>query len=182
MLTLLLTLPGVAVIYNGDEIGMLDSRDIPWEDTLDLQACNKEDQNVFSDASRDPQRTPFQWDDTAYAGFKKSYGAQPWIKVNPNYSQLNLALQQSAPKSFYKFYQQLATLRNDDIFKSGTFESHAFNDEVFAYKRTFNGHSFVILINFAANEHTINVNDLIVGFPDESQVALAGSKSSYDAG
>lgn len=60
LLTLLLTLPGVAVTYNGDEIGMLDYRDISWEDTLDPQACNTNDPENFKDASRDPQRTPFQ--------------------------------------------------------------------------------------------------------------------------
>lgn len=182
MLTLLLTLPGVAVTYNGDEIGMLDYRDISWENTLDPQACNTNDPNNFKDASRDPQRTPFQWDGTAYAGFKTAAGGEPWIQVHPNYQTLNLALQKTAEKSFYKFYQQLAHFRNNDVFKRGTFESLTFNDEVFAYKRTLDGTSVVVLINFASNEFTINVNDLSPGFPAQVEVALAGSKSSYEAG
>lgn len=182
MMTLLLTLPGVAVTYNGDEIGMLDSRDIPWEDTVDPQACNTNDPFNYKDASRDPVRTPFQWDSTAYAGFKDAIGAEPWIKVNPNYPTLNLAAQQAAPKSFYKLYKRLAQFRNDEVFISGDFSSHAFNDEVFAYRRTLGAKSYVVLINFAGNNHTVNVNELNAGFPAQSVVAVAGSRSSYNAG
>lgn len=182
LLALVLTLPGVAVTYNGDEIGMLDYREISWENTLDPQACNTNDPNNFEDASRDPERTPFQWDGSAYAGFKDAGGAEPWIQVHPNYPTLNLALQQAAPKSFYKFYQQLAELRTNAVFVNGEFESHAFNNEVFAYKRTYAGTSFVVLINFAGNVHTVNLENLNAGFSDRVEVALAGSKSSYDVG
>lgn len=182
MLTLLLTLPGVAVTYNGDEIGMLDYRDISWENTLDPQACNTNDPDNFKDASRDPQRTPFQWDATAFAGFKTAAGSDPWIQVNPNYPTLNLALQKTAAKSFYKFYQQLARFRNNDVFKSGDFLSHTYNDEVFAFSRTLDGTSVVVLINFSGSELTLNINELNPSFPAQVEVALAGSQSSYEAG
>lgn len=64
MMTLLL--PGVGVTYNGDEIGMEDTW-ISWENTKDPQGCNA-GQDHFETASRDPERTPFQWDDTTSAG------------------------------------------------------------------------------------------------------------------
>jgi alpha-glucosidase len=182
LLTLLLTLPGVAVTYNGDEIGMLDYRDITWDKTLDPQACNTNDPNNYKWASRDPQRTPFQWDSSAYAGFKDAAGDEPWVQVHPNYPTLNLAQQKVAPKSFYKFYQQLARFRNDEVFTKGTFTTHAFGNEVFAFKRTLGTKSYVILINFKGNEHTLNVNDLSAGFPARVEVALAGSRSSYNVG
>jgi alpha-glucosidase len=181
MLTLLMTLPGVAVTYNGDEIGMLDYRDISWEDTLDPAACNTDPEN-YKWASRDPVRTPFQWDGTAYAGFKDAIGSKPWIQVHPNYETLNLALQKAAPKSFYKFYQQLAELRKDEVFEKGMFESRAFNQEVFGYKRTLGDTSYIVLINFADTTTTIDVNEINVAFPQRSEVVLAGSQSSYDVG
>lgn len=161
---------------------MLDYREISWENTLDPQACNTNDPNNYRDASRDPERTPFQWDGSAYAGFKEAEGAEPWIQVHPNYPTLNLALQQAASKSFYKFYQQLAQFRTNDVLVQGTFESHAFNNEVFAYKRALGDNSFVVLINFAGNEHTVNLNELNAGFPNRVVVELAGSRSSYDSG
>lgn len=53
-----MTLPGIAVVYNGEEIGMTDYRDISWEETQDPQACNTND-TYYQEVSRDPVRTPF---------------------------------------------------------------------------------------------------------------------------
>lgn len=182
-MTLLLTLPGVAVTYNGEEIGMLDYREISWEDTLDPQACNTNDPENYEFKSRDPQRTPFQWDSSAYAGFKEANGAEPWIQVHPNYPTLNLALQQTAPKSYYKFYQQLAALRKLDTFVYGKLSTMALNDDVFGLVRSLEGdETYVILINFSDKESTIDVNQLGVNFKDESEIVLAGSNSQYNAG
>lgn len=64
LLTLLL--PGVSVTYNGDEIGMADTP-VSWEDAKDPQACNA-GRNKFAKVTRDPERSPFQWDTTTSAG------------------------------------------------------------------------------------------------------------------
>ena len=177
-----MTLPGVAVTYNGDEIGMLDYRDISWEDTLDPQGCNVGKDN-YKWASRDPQRTPFQWDSTDYAGFKDAAGEKPWVQVHPDYKTNNLALQKAAPKSFYKFYKQLSDLRKNETFIYGDFKSKVINDHVFTYTRTLEDEEqFLILINFSDTEIEIDINTLGVNFNEDSKVVLAGSMSSYDAG
>lgn len=67
MIMLSMILPGLAVTYNGEEIGMVDKRDISWEDTQDPQGCIA-GKNKFKSTSRDPERTPFQWDATKHAG------------------------------------------------------------------------------------------------------------------
>lgn len=60
-------LPGLAVTYNGDEIGMVDLANISWADTKDPEACNAGIEH-YATISRDPERTPFQWDATKNAG------------------------------------------------------------------------------------------------------------------
>jgi alpha-glucosidase len=61
---LLLTLRGTPTLYYGDEIGMQDVP-IPPEQVQDPQGLNMPDKNL----SRDPARTPMQWDTSENAGF-----------------------------------------------------------------------------------------------------------------
>lgn len=183
LLTLLLTLPGVAVTYNGDEIGMLDYREISWDDTLDPLACNTNDPENYEMKSRDPERTPFQWDSSNYAGFKSAGLPEPWLPVHTNYVTLNLAAQKAAPKSFYKLYQQLATLRQKDAFVYGEFKSTTVNENVFGYIRSLAGdQTHVILINLSDKEYTVDVNKLGADFKGGAEIAVAGSNSNYDTG
>ena len=43
---------------------------------------------VIHAKSRDNARTPMQWDDSGNAGFTSG---TPWIKVNPNFTRINVA-------------------------------------------------------------------------------------------
>ena len=53
---MVLLLPGTAITYYGDEIGMKDTKILPNQ-TMDRLI-----------PSRDPERTPFQWNDSINAG------------------------------------------------------------------------------------------------------------------
>ena len=55
---LALMLPGLAVTYQGEEVGMLDTA-ISWEDTRDPAGCACGPER-YQECSRDPERTPFQ--------------------------------------------------------------------------------------------------------------------------
>lgn len=65
MLTLIL--PGVAVTYYGEEIGMLDKSDISFEDTQDPAGCQA-GKDKYQTKTRDPNRTPMQWDGSTNSG------------------------------------------------------------------------------------------------------------------
>jgi alpha-glucosidase len=59
-------LPGVAVTYNGEEIGM-ENTYISFEECVDPQGVNA-GPDGYLEKTRDLERTPFQWDDTTSAG------------------------------------------------------------------------------------------------------------------
>lgn len=139
LLTLLMTLPGIAVTYQGEEIGMLDNRNgIPFDLTVDPKARNLGPSGIWKEKSRDPQRTPFQWDNSMWAGF--SHGGSPnatWLPIHPNYKYINLKAQKSAKRSTYKFYKELAALRKHPTFVNGNFSAKVVgeNQNVLAYTR-----------------------------------------------
>lgn len=113
---------------------MVNNMDITWEETKDPQACNNYEEN-YKDRSRDPSRTPFQWDATDYAGFTTAASAKPWLPVNKNYKELNLAKQKTDEKSTFKHYQSLTALRQHSAFTHGEFEATTFGEKVLVYAR-----------------------------------------------
>lgn len=131
--TLVMTLPGIAVMYNGEEIGMVDHPDITFEQTIDPQGIGAGPDH-YKSRSRDPLRTPFQWDDTRYAGFSNGT-VEPWLPVNPNYEWLNLKHQRTFTRSTFKYYKELIELRKDEIIMDGTFEPKVVGGNVLGYVR-----------------------------------------------
>lgn len=181
MNALLMTLPGIAVTYNGDEIGMIDHPSIDYEHTQDPQACNFKDP-AYLFMSRDPQRSPFQWDSTTFAGFSTTDNENgTWIDVNPNYLTLNLAEQKLAAKSHYKFYQSLAALRKENAFIHGDYKSIVFGNNILAYSRKLEDNdNYIVIINLGSVARVIDLTQLDASIPDVAKIILAGSKSTHE--
>lgn len=116
-------LKGLPFIYQGQEIGMenLDYRSIEEADDVSalgeyrvaLEAGLTPEQAfaVVDHFSRDNARTPMQWDSSPNAGFTTG---TPWLRVNPNYTRINLADQREDPNSLWHFYRALIALRRDE--------------------------------------------------------------------
>lgn len=92
-------LPGVAVTYQGEEIGMRDGY-VSWEDTVDVEALNRGDNETYMLYSRDPARTPYHWNDGISAGF--STNTSTWLPVAEDYKEINLQKQKEDERSHYK--------------------------------------------------------------------------------
>ncbi len=89
---LLLSLPGTAFVYQGDEIGLADG---PGADP------------PFDRAGRDRHRHPMQWDATATGGFTTG---RPWLPlVDPDHR--NVDAQRGDPDSLLEHYRRLIARR-----------------------------------------------------------------------
>ncbi|PSN29399.1 Maltase 2 [Blattella germanica] len=128
---LALLLPGSAITYNGEEIGMEDGF-VSWKETKDPQGINAGEDRYLV-LSRDPERTPFQWDDSVSAGF--STNSTTWLPVSSNYRTLNLQNQISASKSHYKVYKKLLKSRQTPTIQRGNLTAAAVSENVFAFTR-----------------------------------------------
>ena len=111
----LLHLLGIAVTYYGEEIGMVDG-EISFEDTVDPWGCNCGPIN-YVDCSRDPARTPMQWDLTDNAGFSGP-NVTTWLPVNENYHEVNL---ESQEYQFHGHWFNFKTLLGLSFFLCKTF-------------------------------------------------------------
>ncbi|MEX2592405.1 MAG: alpha-amylase family glycosyl hydrolase [Anditalea sp.] len=104
---LLLTLRGTPTIYYGDEIGMRDVP-IPFEEVQDPQGLNMPEKNL----SRDPSRTPMQWDNSSNAGFTDS---KPWLRLDKGFPRVNVEVQKGDPYSMLSLYKRLIKFRQSEI-------------------------------------------------------------------
>ncbi len=119
-------LRGIPFIYQGQELGMENTRfssiaeidDISsldeYQVALDAGLSPEEALKVVAGRSRDNARTPMQWSDAPNAGFTEG---TPWLSVNPNYPSINAAAQQNDPDSLFSFYKQLIRLRKNPVYQ-----------------------------------------------------------------
>ncbi|SIT02984.1 alpha-glucosidase [Filimonas lacunae] len=140
---LLLTLRGTPTIYYGDEIGMRDVP-IPFNEVQDPQGLNMPDKNL----SRDPGRTPMQWDNTANAGFTTG---KPWLRLDAVYGRTNVQLQQRDAYSMLALYHRLIILRQSEpSLHAGDYTPVYADTQMIAYIRHQEGHNrFLIVLNLS---------------------------------
>ncbi|UOQ95168.1 alpha-glucosidase [Halobacillus shinanisalinarum] len=161
--TMYFLMRGTPFIYQGQEIGMTNVALPSIEDYDDVAAKNlyqnkkadgwshEEIMAILWKTSRDNSRTPMQWTAEDQAGFTIG---KPWMKVNPNYLSINVAQQLQDEHSILSHYKQLIQLKKQhELFTYGTYELLLPNDlQVFAYTRTYDEQTALILANLTAAE------------------------------
>ncbi|MCH1418595.1 MAG: alpha-glucosidase [Flavobacteriaceae bacterium] len=157
--TLLMSLRGTPYVYQGDEIGMTNVAhpsidlydDVETRNAWKAAEAAGKDMNQFLKAvhwqSRDNARTPMQWDASMQAGFSTG---KPWIPVNENHEQINVAAAENDPNSILHYYRKMIAYRKaNPSLVYGHFEDllpqHPY---LFVYKRWDDKGTFLVGHNF----------------------------------
>lgn len=194
--TISVLLRGIPFIYQGQEIGMQNAvwntvdeyNDIntidQYHTARDAGLTDKEALEACSRLSRDNARTPMQWNAEKNAGFTTG---TPWLKVNDNYTEINMETQDTDPDSVLNYYRKLIALRKSpaykEVFAYGEFlPVYQNTSSVMAYYRKTENQRILITANFgkeavsltleypvkqillsnmASAEHSLPANDII---------------------
>ncbi|MBB5233046.1 alpha-amylase family glycosyl hydrolase [Deinococcus budaensis] len=145
--TLLLTLRGTPTVYYGDEIGM-ENVPVPFDQMVDPAGLQQPD---VPSASRDPERTPMQWDASPNAGFAPA-DATPWLPLAQDFARVNVQAQEADPDSDLHYFRALTRLRREHpALVGGDYRPHeSGHPNVFAFGRTQGEEQVTVLLNFGA--------------------------------
>ena len=158
--TCLHMMQGTPYVYQGEELGMTNTTFESLEDFRDIESINAYHQYTQNGQiapedmmrylcykSRDNARTPMQWDDSGNAGFTDG---MPWIKVNPNYKEINAKEQMGRADSVFHYYQKLIRLRKEhEIIVYGKYQLLMEEDKnLYVYTRTLGQERMLVICNF----------------------------------
>lgn len=167
--TCLHMMKGTPYIYQGEEIGMINPPFESLDEFRDIESINAfheytgngiftpdEMMKYLNYKSRDNARTPMQWNDGENAGFTKG---TPWIRISPDYKEINVEEQLKREDSVFHYYQKLIFLRkNNPVIVYGKFELLLPEDEdIFMYKRSLEGEELLVICNFSDKERKLEI-------------------------
>jgi alpha-glucosidase len=134
---LLLTLGGTPTLYYGEEIGMTGVP-IPPEESRDPQGRR-------IGRTRDPERTPMQWEASPKAGFTTN---EPWLPIGEDVNTANIASQREDPHSLLTLYRRLIQLRTEHpALVAGSVEVVSHEDPLLAYRRVHDDGQYLVVLN-----------------------------------
>ncbi len=164
--TLLHTTPGTPFVYQGEEIGMTN---VKFDSIDDYNCCYtkgdyysmiekgsapKDALEYLSPRSRDNARTPYQWDNSENAGFST---AKPWLKVNPEYKNINLKKDLESDKSIFEYYKNVIALRkiHPAIIEGDLRFLMEDNQKIIMYLRECEKETLLVVANYCSENTTV---------------------------
>lgn len=167
--TVYFLLKGLPWIYQGQELGMENLKISSISEVDDISSIDSykvalsqgvpeaDALHMIEKYGRDNARTPFQWNADENAGFSSG---TPWLKVNPNYTDINLESEKADPDSVFNYYRALTRLRKSpeytDVLVYGSFEPYLKEmHNVMAYIRKGSDKTLLIMANYQNDPQTL---------------------------
>lgn len=191
--TMLHFMQGTPFIFEGEEIGMPNANFTDIDDYEDLDSINPyhqfvDEQHLVDEEtmmtyiaahSRDNARTPMPWNNNKNGGFSDH---DPWFKLNPSFTTINVEQALADPHSVFYYYQQLIRLRHTlPVITDGRYslvEGNADDDQVYAYYRKNDQTTLLVILNYTketlVRQYDIPANAklLISNYPDDQGSSL----------
>lgn len=159
---LILMAKGVPFIYYGEEIGMHNIIAQNSEEMVDIQGKTHYqlalDKGKHPDEAlvegnkynRDKSRSPMQWSANSFAGFSTE---KSWIKINPDYKEINVQNLEKKQHSILKNYKELIALRNrEKALQYGIYNKLEYKGNQISFTRSYEGDSITTIINFGSEK------------------------------
>ena len=192
---------GTPFIYQGQEIGMTNVHFKTVEEYQDVQStglyyskleqgmAHEDIMEIIWATARGNSRTPMQWDETVNGGFSSG---TPWLAVNPNYKEINVAQQLADEESILNFYKKMIQLKKShDVFTYGEYDLTLDNHPaIYAYTRTLDHEQVLILSNLTGQEVAFELEKMNLVFDqlmlsnykvEEHEPMMKGTLKPYEA-
>jgi oligo-1,6-glucosidase len=183
---------GTPYVYQGEEIGMTNAPFATIDDVRDIESLNAYAVGVamgrdpepmmrgIRRLGRDNARTPVQWTADRNAGFTTG---EPWIAVNPNHTEINVAAAVADSDSVFHHYRRLIELRHTEpAVAEGDF--HMLlpdHPTVYAFTRTHGDTELLVVVNVASEPSAATVPGGATWNDAETVVYTAGPGSAAAA-
>ncbi len=169
---------GTPYVYQGEELGMTNAPFDRVEAFRDIESLNHHAEQIARGAledevlpgmramGRDNARTPMQWDAGEHAGFTRG---EPWLPVNPNFTEINAQAALADPGSVFHHYRRLIELRHSEpVVAHGDFTMLLPDDErVYAFTRRLGDVELLVLGNFSGERAPVELpeagGELVLG-------------------
>ena len=166
--TVLYSMQGTPYVYQGEEIGMTGVHFDDLSDYKDIETLNmakdylskgwtmdKIMESIYA-KSRDNSRTPMQWNGRPNSGFTRGI---PWLKVNPNYHEINAKADFLMDNSIYAYFKKLFEIRKQySVFDDGNFLLvDPTNPDLFMYTRKNETSTLFVIASFSKEVRIVNL-------------------------
>ena len=167
--TCLHMMQGTPYVYQGEELGMTNCPFDSLDEVRDIESLNAfkemteagtitpEDMLRYINLrGRDNARTPMQWDGSENAGFTKG---TPWIKLNPNYKEINAAAELADSDSVFSYYKKLIALRKQEtVIVYGDYQLlEPESGSLYVYTRALKEEKLLVICSFTNQEECYEI-------------------------